>query len=64
VTLPLAYVYSHRMGNTVARVRERENIRSFLTGHAMAVMLFYSVEVVMVDAVTDEKKGSESLRER
>jgi ABC-type bacteriocin/lantibiotic exporter with double-glycine peptidase domain len=64
VTLPLAYVYSDRMGNTVARVRERENIRSCLTGHAMAVMLFYSVEVVMVDAVTDEKKGSESLRER
>jgi subfamily B ATP-binding cassette protein HlyB/CyaB len=53
--LPLAYFRARRVGDSVARVRELENIRSFLTGHAimlvldllfsvvfLAVMLFYS----------------------
>ena len=55
LSLPLAYFESRRVGDTVARVRELENIRSFLTGQALtsvldllftvvflAVMFFYS----------------------
>ena len=53
--LPLAYFQARRVGDSVARVRELENIRAFLTGNAItllmdllfsfvfiAVMLFYS----------------------
>lgn len=35
VTLPLAYFQARRVGDSVARVRELENIRSFLTGNAI-----------------------------
>ncbi len=55
VHLPLAYFQARRVGDSVARVRELENIRSFLTGNAitlvmdilfsfvfLAVMFFYS----------------------
>jgi len=55
IALPLAYFHARRVGDSVARVRELENIRSFLTGNAItllldllfcvvfiAVMLFYS----------------------
>src|SRR5690606_12340670 len=37
--LPLAYFESRRAGETIARVRELENIRSFLTGQAMTSVL-------------------------
>ncbi|AOJ85287.1 peptidase C39 (plasmid) [Burkholderia sp. MSMB0856] len=37
--LPLAYFQARRVGDSVARVRELENIRSFLTGNAMTLML-------------------------
>jgi len=37
--LPLAYFESRRVGDTVARVQELENIRQFLTGTAMTVVL-------------------------
>jgi subfamily B ATP-binding cassette protein HlyB/CyaB len=37
--LPLAYFQSRRVGDSVARVRELENIRSFLTGNALTVVL-------------------------
>jgi subfamily B ATP-binding cassette protein HlyB/CyaB len=37
--LPLGYFQSRRVGDSVARVRELENIRSFLTGNAMTVLL-------------------------
>jgi ATP-binding cassette, subfamily B, bacterial HlyB/CyaB len=59
--LPLAYFGARRVGDSVARVRELENIRSFLTGNAMtlvldllfsfvflAVMLYYSVWLTLV----------------
>jgi subfamily B ATP-binding cassette protein HlyB/CyaB len=59
--LPLAYFQARRVGDTVARVRELENIRAFLTGNALtlvldllfslvflAVMLFYSVELTWI----------------
>lgn len=35
LNLPLAYFESRRVGQTIARVREQENIRSFLTGQAL-----------------------------
>lgn len=37
--LPLAYFQARRVGDSVARVRELENIRSFLTGNVMTLML-------------------------
>jgi len=56
--LPTAYFHARRVGDSVARIRELENIRSFLTGNAMtvvldiafsfvflAVMFWYSVEL-------------------
>lgn len=59
--LPLAYFQARRVGDTVARVRELENIRQFLTGNAItlvldlffsvvfiAVMLYYSVWLTLV----------------
>lgn len=37
--LPLAYFESRRVGETIARVRELENIRTFLTGQALTSVL-------------------------
>lgn len=37
--LPLAYFEARRVGDTVARVQELENIRQFLTGTALTVIL-------------------------
>ncbi|WP_321945844.1 type I secretion system permease/ATPase [Paraburkholderia sp. J10-1] len=61
LALPLAYFQARRVGDSVARIRELENIRSFLTGNAMtlvldlvfsvvflAVMLWYSVWLTLV----------------
>ncbi|MFT4173423.1 MAG: type I secretion system permease/ATPase [Rhodocyclaceae bacterium] len=61
VALPLAYFQARRVGDSVARVREMENIRSFLTGNALtlvldivfsivfvAVMFFYSVPLTLI----------------
>ncbi len=61
LNLPLAYFEARRVGDSVARVRELENIRSFLTGNAItlvldlmfslifvAVMLFYSVPLTLI----------------
>ncbi len=65
VQLPLAYFQSRRVGDSVARVRELENIRAFLTGNALtvlldvffstvfiAVMLFYSVPLTLIVLVS------------
>lgn len=59
--LPLAYFESRRVGETIARVRELENIRTFLTGQALtsvldllftgvflAVMFYYSFWLTML----------------
>ncbi|CAM2194956.1 Toxin RTX-I translocation ATP-binding protein [Paraburkholderia kururiensis] len=45
VALPLDYFMARRVGDTVARVRELESIRNFLTGQALtaAIDLFFSV---------------------
>ena len=47
VQLPLAYFQARRVGDSVARVRELENIRSFLTGNALTVVLdvLFSVDL-------------------
>jgi len=65
VQLPLAYFQARRIGDSVARVRELENIRSFLTGNALTVvldvlfsamfigvMLFYSVSLTLIILVS------------
>ena len=39
LTLPISYFEARRVGDSVARVRELENIRSFLTGNAMTLLL-------------------------
>lgn len=43
--LPLGYFQARRVGDSVARVRELENIRAFLTGNAITVVLdvFFSI---------------------
>jgi subfamily B ATP-binding cassette protein HlyB/CyaB len=48
VTLPLAYFQARRVGDSVARVRELENIRSFLTGNAITLILDVLFSVVFV----------------
>ncbi|WP_137895072.1 type I secretion system permease/ATPase [Ramlibacter sp. 2FC] len=50
VQLPLAYFQARRVGDSVARVRELENIRSFLTGNALTVVLdvFFSIVFIAV----------------
>jgi ATP-binding cassette, subfamily B, bacterial HlyB/CyaB len=63
--LPLAYFQARRVGDSVARVRELENIRSFLTGNALTlvldvlfsvifigVMLLYSVPLTLIVLVS------------
>ena len=65
VSLPLAYFQSRRVGDSVARVRELENIRGFLTGNALtlvldvafsgifiAVMFAYSVPLTLIVLVS------------
>ncbi len=61
LSLPLAYFESRRVGDTIARVRELENIRNFLTGQALtsvldlfftivflAVMFWYSAQLTLI----------------
>ena len=48
VQLPLAYFQSRRVGDSVARVRELENIRSFITGNALTVLLDVAFAIVFV----------------
>ncbi|WP_310601124.1 type I secretion system permease/ATPase [Desulfobulbus sp.] len=63
--LPLAYFQARRVGDSVARIRELENIRSFLTGNALtlvldlmfsfiflAVMLWYSAWLTLIVAIS------------
>jgi len=65
LALPLAYFESRRVGDTIARVRELENIRSFLTGQALtsvldlfftavflAVMFYYSGWLTLIVVIS------------
>lgn len=48
--LPLRYFETRRVGDTVARVRELENIRQFITGSALTVVLdtFFTIVFIVV----------------
>ncbi|CAB3802833.1 Toxin RTX-I translocation ATP-binding protein [Paraburkholderia caffeinitolerans] len=46
--LPLAYFGARRVGDTVARVRELENIRNFLTGQALTAIIDIVFSVVFI----------------
>lgn len=50
LALPLAYFQARRVGDSVARVRELENIRNFLTGNAITLVMdvFFSVVFIGV----------------
>jgi len=61
MSLPLAYFEERRVGDTVARVQELENIRQFMTGTALtvvldaifavvylALMIYYSIPLTIV----------------
>ena len=48
VQLPLSYFQARNVGGSVARVRELENIRSFLTGNAMTVVLDVLFSVIFI----------------
>ena len=50
LNLPMGYFQARRVGDSVARVRELENIRQFLTGNAITVVLdvFFSVLFIAV----------------
>jgi subfamily B ATP-binding cassette protein HlyB/CyaB len=50
LALPLAYFQARRVGDSVARVRELENIRNFLTSSALTLVidLFFTVVFVAV----------------
>lgn len=48
VELPLAYFRSRRVGDSVARVRELENIRSFLTGNSITLVLDVLFSIVFI----------------
>lgn len=48
VSLPLSYFKARRVGDSVARVRELEHIRSFLTGNAVTLVLDVLFSVVFI----------------
>jgi subfamily B ATP-binding cassette protein HlyB/CyaB len=48
LNLPLSYFESRRVGDTIARVRELENIRNFLTGQALTSVLDLLFTVVFL----------------
>ncbi|MDR2220325.1 MAG: type I secretion system permease/ATPase, partial [Methylobacillus sp.] len=48
VALPLAYFGARRVGDTVARVRELENIRNFLTGQAMTALIDFFFSFIFI----------------
>ncbi len=48
LALPIAYFQSRRVGNSVARVRELENIRNFLTSSALTLVIDLVFAVVFV----------------
>lgn len=48
VALPLSYFESRRVGDSVARVRELENIRNFITGSALTLVIDLLFTVVFL----------------
>jgi len=56
IALPLAYFQARRVGDSVARVRELENIRSFLTGNAITILLDLVFSVVFLSVMLHYSK--------
>jgi len=50
ISLPLSYFNARRVGDSVARVRELENIRKFLTGSTLTIVidLFFTFVFILV----------------
>ena len=48
LALPIAYFQARRVGDSVARVRELENIRNFLTGSALTLVIDLSFTTVFL----------------
>ncbi len=48
LALPIAYFQARRVGDSVARVRELENIRNFLTGSALTLVIDLCFTVVFL----------------
>lgn len=48
LSLPVIYFQSRRVGDSVARVHELENIRSFLTGNAITIILDILFSVIFL----------------
>ena len=48
LALPLAYFETRRVGDTVARVRELEQIRNFLTGQALTSVLDFAFSFIFL----------------
>lgn len=51
LSLPMPYFHARRVGDSVARVRELENIRSFLTSNAMTVLLDLPFSLIFLAAM-------------
>ncbi len=51
LALPMAYFQARRVGDSVARVRELENIRNFLTGNAITLLLDLLFSVVFISVM-------------
>ena len=48
LNLPLAYFQARRVGDSIARIRELENIRQFLTGNALTLLLDVAFSVIYI----------------
>lgn len=48
LSLPLAYFHQRRVGDSIARVRELESIRSFLTSNAITVVLDLAFSIIFI----------------
>ncbi|OEZ93383.1 toxin RTX-I translocation ATP-binding protein [Janthinobacterium sp. HH107] len=51
LALPIAYFQARRVGDSVARIHELENIRSFLTGNAMTLVLDLLFSFIFIAAM-------------
>jgi subfamily B ATP-binding cassette protein HlyB/CyaB len=51
LNLPVAYFQARRVGDSVARIRELENIRAFLTGNAMTLVLDLAFSFVLLSVM-------------
>ncbi|HEX7909900.1 MAG TPA: ABC transporter transmembrane domain-containing protein, partial [Paraburkholderia sp.] len=49
--LPMAYFQARRVGDSVARVRELENIRAFLTGNAITLVMDLLFSIVFISVM-------------